>query len=62
MKKFKYFTYIQGPRRAEPQIWYGEITDGGGKAKPSLIKPVQLELDDIRTLEELELAYPIEAV
>lgn len=56
----KYFTYVQGTRGPEPQFWYGELTDGGGKAKPCLMKPIQMHPNDARTLERCALDYPIE--
>lgn len=57
----KYFTYVQGNNGPEPQIWYGELTDGGGKARPCLLTPIALASDDTRTIAELKLVYSIEA-
>jgi len=57
----KYFTYVRGNHGPEAQIWYGELTDGGGKAKANLEPLVKLGDDDERTLAQLALAYPVEA-
>ena len=57
----KYFTYVNGLRGPEPQIWYGSPVDGAGKPKASVMPPVALDDGDKRTIEELKLAYPIEA-
>ena len=57
----KYFTYINGLRGPEPQIWHGSLMDGAGKPKANAMTPVALDDNDNRTIEELKLAYPIEA-
>ncbi len=57
----KYFTYINGLRGLEPQIWYDSPVDGAGKSKPSAVPPIELPDSDRRTLEELMRDYPIEA-
>ena len=56
----KFFVYVNGLNGPEPQIWYGENTNGEGKAKKYL-KSFSLDDSDKRTIEELKLAYPIEA-
>lgn len=39
-----------------PRIWHGKQTDGNGKDQPTIGKPIALEDDDERSLEELAKA------
>lgn len=58
-KKFKYFVWIEGLAGHEAQIWYEDGgKDGQGKLKPAL-KRVELQENDIRTLDELIKDYPL---
>lgn len=59
MKNLKYFVWINGLAGPEAQIWENDGgKDSQGKLKPSL-KCVQLQENDIRTLDELKKDYPL---
>lgn len=56
----RYFVWepsLQGP---VARIWHNEQTDGSGKVKPTVGDPVELLIDDVRSIEELAKAYPHE--
>lgn len=54
----KYFVWEQSLLGPMPRIWHGKQTDGNGKDQPTIGKPIALEDNDERSLEELAKAYP----
>ncbi len=61
MNSIKYFAWEEGFSGPVASIWHQLKTDGNGKIKGTIGTPIALDGDDDRTIDELKLAYPIEA-
>lgn len=54
----KYLAWVSGLHGPEAQVWHEKATDGNGKAKITLNPLIELDDNDVRTLDKLKQDYP----